>query len=60
MPSSFKIMYWMYNKSRLEKLRDIDHPSKVLRMDRGLDFCHIFITLNKKRYINFGFLYLAE
>ena len=49
----------VYEK-RLEKLMNIQHPYKVILMDRGQDSCHLFTTTNKKRYTNFGFLYLTE
>ena len=48
------------HEKRLEKLMNIQHPYKVILMDRGLDSCHLFTTTNKKRYINFRFLYLTE
>ena len=49
----------VYEK-RLEKLMNVQHPCKVILMDGGLDSCHLFTTINKKRYTNFGFLYLTE
>ena len=38
----------------------VQQPYKVILMDRGLDTCHLFTTLNKHQYTNFGLWCLTD
>ena len=45
---------------RMEALSLVQQPYKVILMDRGLDSCHLFTTLNKHQYTNLGLWCLTD
>ena len=45
---------------RMEVLSLVQQPYKVILMDRGLDSCHLFTTLNKHQYTNLGLWCLTD
>ena len=47
-------------KQRMEILSAVGPMCRVTVMDRGLDSCHLFTTLNKYHFTDMGLIYLTD
>ena len=60
--NAFRFQNYVLNiyQQRMEVLSAVEPTCKVIVMDRGLDSCQLFTTLNNHHLTDLGFLYLTD